>query len=628
MSKQVVKPTDILDDASPSPLNGVATAHFFAGMGLGLVAILFGIGVLFIGFSAFSSRHEQLLPFALLAVAVLAIGMSGYLIGRMHRSAGAAARKHPTLEREIAARAKAERANAAKSKLLATVSHDIRTPLSGIAGMSHLLGQTRLTPEQRNYLAGIRQSSNALGHLVDDLLDFASLEAGRFQLRPQDASIRMLVESVVEMLAHRAHEKGIEVASWVSSDVPELMSFDPDRMRQVLFNVIGNAVKFTQIGGVFVEVVLDQNDFTITVEDTGPGMSAAEQKRVFGEFEQAGSLAAQSAGTGLGLPISARIIAECGGSISLASAKDKGSVFTISMPAVASQEFGVRAGRNSVLSGSRVLVVSPPGPSARALVKTIETLGGECYLAHDCDEAEHRLTALAHEAKFVTDLIADNRVASGFSNLIAQKPGLGVDNARRIFLVDPEHRNSKVSGIGYDSWLVRPLRERSLIDVLLGRMKGIELRDPLNDNRVSDQSSRFTHPSMPGLDILLAEDDPVNALLIKAVLSKAGHRVSTVDSFQTLVEQATDLQKQYDLIITDLAMPGGSGVDAIRAIRRIERDADASYTPIFVVTGQSDEDVLAAVDVAGADKILQKPVDPEELTGLIAKLSMRNRRIM
>ncbi len=133
---------------------------------------------------------------------------------------------------------------------------------------------------------------------------------------------------------------------------------------------------------------------------------------------------------------------------------------------------------------------------------------------------------------------------------------------------------------------------------------------------------------MPGLDILLAEDDPVNALLIKAVLSKAGHRVSTVDSFQTLVEQATDLQKQYDLIITDLAMPGGSGVDAIRAIRRIERDADASYTPIFVVTGQSDEDVLAAVDVAGADKILQKPVDPEELTGLIAKLSMRNRRIM
>ena len=158
---------------------------------------------------------------------------------------------------------RAERESAMKSRILATVSHDIRTPLSGIAGMTNLLGQTRLTPEQANYLAGIGQSVQALSQLVDDLLDFSAIEAGRFQLHPREDDLRQLIEGVVEMLAPRAHEKRIEVASFVSPEVPGLLSFDPERLRQVLFNLVGNAVKFTQEGGVLVTARLDDTTLVL-----------------------------------------------------------------------------------------------------------------------------------------------------------------------------------------------------------------------------------------------------------------------------------------------------------------------------------------------------------------------------
>ncbi|TAX58289.1 hybrid sensor histidine kinase/response regulator, partial [Rhizobium leguminosarum] len=257
------------------------------------------------------------------------------------------------------ARQKAEYNSAAKSRLLATVSHEVRTPLSGILGMTHLIAETRLTQEQQNYLANIRQSGHALTQLVEDLLDFSTIEVGRFALHPRSESLRKLLESVVEMLAHRAHEKGIEIGATVSSDVPENMSFDPARLRQVLFNVIGNAVKFTQVGGVFIRVSLDGDDLSITVTDSGPGMTAEEQARVFGEFEQGGSVADKSSGTGLGLAISARIMREFNGALTVASEKDRGSEFTIRFPVDIDRERPDR--RNTLLSGNSVVLVAPAG---------------------------------------------------------------------------------------------------------------------------------------------------------------------------------------------------------------------------------------------------------------------------
>ncbi len=521
------------------------------------------------------------------------------------------------LEKERLARLKAERADNAKSRMLGTVSHDIRTPLSGISGMCHLLAQSKLTAEQRNYLAGIRQSSNALAQLVDDLLDFVSLEAGRFQLRPQEEPVRILIESVVEMLASRAHEKGIEISSWASNDVPEMMSFDPARLRQVLFNIIGNAVKFTQVGGVYVEASLERGHLVIRVTDTGPGMTPEEQERIFGEFEQVGNDRDKASGTGLGLAISARIVAEAGGNITVTSDKGRGSTFALRLPVAVSQDLGARNNRNSILERSRVLIASPEGPTAHALRKTIETLGGAFRHVETCEAAETLMTA---ESDF-TDIIVDHRLAEDFTKLFAQKPDLISSSVRKIFLVNPESRTSKLTGIGFDSWLVRPLRERSLVEVLLGHMRGIELRDPLNDNRSGSGSpiSRFTAPERSSLKVLVAEDDPVNALLLRATLTKAGHKVQTVEDYSSLVEAATDFTGRPDILITDLSMPGGNGLDAIETIRTYEVGAGLGELPIIVVSGKSDDDVKHMVLEAGACAFLQKPADPAELAKLVSK---------
>ena len=510
--------------------------------------------------------------------------------------------------------ARVERESAMKSRLLATVSHDIRTPLSGIAGMSNLLADTRLTPEQANYLASIRQSTAALAQLVDDLLDFSSLEAGRFKLRPRTEAPRQLIENVVEMLAPRAHAKGIEIASCVSAAVPETLVFDPGRLRQVLYNLVGNAVKFTAQGGVLVNVGFSGGKLQIDVCDTGPGMSEEEQERVFQEFEQAGSEIDKASGTGLGLSIASRIVTQAGGTLTVTSEEGQGSTFSIRLPAVSANADQFAPSRRSELSQSRVLLVMPPGVSRDALRTTILTLGGQCDVASNAQQAR---SACEKATNGFTDVIADHRLNSELLPLMRTLPELCHGSARRIVLVDPESRRTQLTGAGYDSWLIRPLRERSLTGVLLGRMKGIELRDPLNDNR-SDGTSRWTQTAEPGLDILLGEDDPVNRLLLSTVLRKSGHRVEEAENFRQLIERATATGVRPAVIITDLNMPGGNGFDTLAAIREHERSRGLAELPIIVVTAaQGPESRRQAIE-AGATEYLAKPADPQQLRELLS----------
>ncbi|MFC6446217.1 hybrid sensor histidine kinase/response regulator [Shinella zoogloeoides] len=533
-------------------------------------------------------------------------------------------------EREHA-RQRAEEASAAKSRLLATVSHEIRTPLSGILGMSHLIGQTRLSAEQKNYLSGMRQSGHALVQLVDDLLDFSSIEAGRFQLRPSEEPVRPMLESVVEMLSPRAHEKGIEIGSFVSPEVPGLLLYDAPRLRQVLYNVVGNAVKFTHTGGVFLETTLDRNAVIIRVTDSGPGMSAGEQARIFEEFEQTGSAAQRSGGTGLGLAISARILAEAGGALTLESAPGKGSTFTIRMP-VDLRTVAAGGARGGVLAGSLVFLLAPEGPAARALVRTVEALGGACHLATTVAEALERIQSLAGRRAELTDIIVDNRLAGAFRRELADLAYLRDSGARRIYLVNPEERGARAigNGEGYDSWLIRPLRERSLVEVLRGRMKGIEVRDAINDNRpiLKDLPPAVSDPvptAPTGARILLAEDDPVNAMLVRSVLERAGHTVRHVPDYPALVAAlggATDAGPfTADLIVTDLGMPGGEGREMIARIAR--GDYGNAPLPVVVLTADSRAGLGEALRDAGASAVLAKPADPARLVAEIARLARR-----
>jgi signal transduction histidine kinase/CheY-like chemotaxis protein len=532
-------------------------------------------------------------------------------------------------ERERA-RQRAEEASAAKSRLLATVSHEIRTPLSGILGMSHLIGQTRLTAEQKNYLAGMRQSGHALVQLVDDLLDFSTIEAGRFQLRPSEEPVRPLLESVVEMLSHRAHEKGIEIGSFVAPEVPGLLLFDAPRLRQVLYNVVGNAVKFTHSGGVALNTTLNGETVVIRVTDTGPGMNREEQARIFDEFEQSGSAAQRSGGTGLGLAISARILREAGGALMLESTLGKGSTFTIRMPVEVRRTVAAGGSRKGMLKGSLVFLLAPAGPASTALLHTIDALGGACHLATSREEALDLVQSLSGQGVELTDIIVDNRLAGVFRRELADLAFLRESRARRIYLVNPEERGARAigNGEGFDSWLIRPLRERSLVEVLRGRMKGIEVRDAINDNRPILKDLPETSPepaptSSSGLRILLAEDDPVNAMLVRSVLERAGHTVRHVPDYPALVSALAGVTDagpfSADLVVTDLGMPGGDGEDMIARI--VQRDFGNTHVPVLVLTADSRAGLRDDLIAAGADAVLEKPADPLHLLAEVARIS-------
>jgi len=514
------------------------------------------------------------------------------------------------------ARLKAEYNSAAKSRLLATVSHEIRTPLSGILGMNHLLAQTPLTLEQANYLTGIRQSGHALVQLVEDLLDFSTIEVGRFQLHPRREALRPLLEGVIEMLAHRAHEKGIEIAASVAADVPESLEFDPARLRQILFNVIGNAVKFTQTGGVLVRVDLKGWDLTISVQDSGPGMTEEEQARVFGEFEQAGTSVERSAGTGLGLAISARILREFGGGLSVASERGKGSEFIISFPVglVAGEDGYDR--RNIMLKGSRILLLAPEGAASTAIMRTIRTLGGHCRLIGPGDMDDLLPSFPMGEAGVWTDLIVDHRMAPWY---FGEGNALAVPRLRKIFLVNPEERNTHPLDL-FDAWLIRPLREQSLIDVLRGRMRGMERRETLIE-AVSEIGITTPEAEDCALDILLGEDDPVNAMLVRAMLSKAGHRVRLVEDFDGIRARTENAEARPEVLVTDFNMPGGTGAAVLAQLRAHERRHGLPPLPIIVLTADSRDSIRRQALLAGADAVIVKPVDPEKLTTAIRSLS-------
>ncbi|MGE6783440.1 ATP-binding response regulator [Ensifer adhaerens] len=525
-------------------------------------------------------------------------------------------------ERE-AARRRAEEASRAKSRLLATVSHEIRTPLSGILGMSHLLGQTRLSSEQKNFLAGMQQSGHALVQLVEDLIDFSSLSAGRFQFRPSRQDPRGVIESVVEMLSNRAHEKGIEIGATVSVDVPALMAFDAARLRQVLFNVIGNAVKFTEVGGVFVSADTTEDCVRIRIDDTGPGMTPDDLKRIFEEFEQAGNDEQRAKGTGLGLAISRRIMQACGGSLTAASAPGRGSRFEIRLP-LAEVE-AVAPERRSTLAGSHVLVMAPDGPASAALAATIATLGGRCHRATTLAAAQHVLADVQAGGAPLTDVIVDHRHAQQYEQLLALQPAIGRLELRRTYLINPEERNSHpVNQMdGYEAWLIRPLREKSLVEVLLGRLKGIEKRDAINDNRPVLREEPAADPvRRPGDGILLAEDDPINALIIRTLLQRSGHAVQLVGDFAAVAEvlRASPGGASPALLVTDLNMPGGDGLSMMRQIRADEAIRSLPRLPVIVLTSDIRENMRDRLLAAGADLVLAKPVEPQVLTSEIARL--------